>query len=80
MPVGWEIERTVSVAKRRKTIVDQLQAAVSKSGETHYRIAKRAGITPDMVDRFMDGRDIRISTAAKIAEALGLELRPKETK
>ena len=66
------------MAKRRKTIVDQLKNAIRQSGETHYRIAKRAGITTDMVDRFVGGRDIRISTAAKIAEALGVELRPKD--
>ena len=66
------------MAKRQKTIVDQLKDAIRKSDRTHYAIAKRAGITTDMVDRFMTGRDIRISTAAKIAKALGLELKPKE--
>ena len=54
------------MAKRRKTIVDQLKDAIRKSGKTHYRIAKDAGIGPGQIDRFVSGeRDIRISTAAK---------------
>jgi predicted transcriptional regulator len=56
-----------------------LKAAIRESGLTHYRIAKTAGIGPETIDRFMAGRDIRISTVDKIAEALGLELRPKDT-
>jgi DNA-binding phage protein len=59
---------------------DVLQDAIRNSGQTHYRIAKNAGVGPETIDRFMAGRDIRISTAAKIAEALGLELKPKENK
>jgi len=64
------------MAKRQRTIVDQLKDAVRNSGKTHYRIAKEAGITPEMIDRFMSGsRDLRLRTAAKIAQALGLELK-----
>ena len=37
------------------------------------------GIRPDMIDRFMTGERIfRLDSAGKVAEVLGLELRPKE--
>lgn len=65
-----------------KTISDQLRAAVEariKRGWTVYRVAKTAGITPAMLTRFLKGGlDLRLSTAAKLASALGLELRPKK--
>ena len=67
------------MARRQETIIDALRAAIRQSGQTHYRIAKNAGIGPEMIDRFMSSkRDIRLATAAKIAEALGLELTPKD--
>ena len=68
------------MAKRRKTIVDQLKDAIRKSGKTHYRIAKDAEIGAGQIDCFVNGTrpNIRLLTAAKIAEALNLELKPKE--
>ena len=58
-------------------IADVLKAAIKASKLTHYRVAKLAGTSPPVVDRFVSGeRDIRLATAAKIAAALGLELRP----
>lgn len=72
------------MAKRKKrqqkprTMADVLREACRESGLTHYRIGKDAGIGPEMVTRFIVGRDIRISTAGKIADVLGLELKPKQ--
>jgi hypothetical protein len=58
------------------TICDQLRQAIRNSGKTHYRIGKDAGVKPEMVARFVRGeRDVRAETFAKIAAALGLELR-----
>jgi len=59
----------------QSTIVDQLKSAIRDSGKTDYRIAKDAGIGPEQVGRFLAGSDIRISTAAKICAALGLQLK-----
>jgi DNA-binding phage protein len=65
-----------------KDISNQLRSAANahiKRGWTIYRIAKKAGITPAMLARFMNaGLDLRLNTAAKLAAALGLELRPKK--
>jgi DNA-binding phage protein len=61
--------------KSKGTISDQLKAAVKASGLTSYRVAKDAGITQIMLDRFMAGDgDLRLATAAKLCDALGLEL------
>jgi transcriptional regulator with XRE-family HTH domain len=62
--------------RKPKRIDETLKAAITKSGLTNYAIAKLAKVSPAQIDRFMAGeRDIRLSTAASIAEALGLELR-----
>jgi hypothetical protein len=55
-------------------IVDRLRTAIINDGRTHYAIAKDAGIEPDILDRFQTGRDIYLTTAAKIAIALGVDL------
>jgi hypothetical protein len=71
-----------AAAGRPPMIDDALKAAIKKSGRSHYAIGKAAGVAPSVIDRFMveagsgeRGGDLRISTAAKIAAALGLELR-----
>lgn len=59
----------------------QLKDVIRTCGKTHYRIAKDANISPDIVDRFMHGqRDLRLATAAKICAALNLELQPIDDK
>jgi len=64
------------MAKQPKPIDTTLRAAITKSGLTHYALAKAAGVTAGQLDRFMSGeRDLRLGTAAAIAAALGLELR-----
>jgi transcriptional regulator with XRE-family HTH domain len=53
-----------------------LRTAIVGSGLTAYAIAKRADTSPDVVSRFVTGeRDVRLGTAARIAAALGLELK-----
>ncbi len=53
-----------------------LRTAIIESGLTHYRIAKDAGISPDVVTRFVTGaRDVTLTSAAKVAHVLGLELK-----
>lgn len=60
---------------------DDLRRAIKASGLTHYRLAQMAGITPEVIDRFMSGeRDVRFETACKLATALELEFTPKRGK
>ena len=53
-----------------------LRTAIVGSGLTHYALAQRAGVAPEQIDRFISGeRDVRLGTAAKVAAALGMELK-----
>src|SRR5262249_28112463 len=52
-----------------------LREALRGSDKSIYQIAQQAGVSPIVVSRFLSGeRDIRMATADKLAEALGLTL------
>jgi len=58
-----------------KTMGERLQAAIESDGRTFYRLGKEAGVSPEVISRFVSGeRDIRLATASKLADVLGLEL------
>jgi hypothetical protein len=57
-------------------LAEQLRTAIAADGRTHYAIAKDAGVEPDLIYRFVDGKDLRFSSVAKIAAALDLQLAP----
>ncbi len=63
-------------AGRTGGLVDALKRAITKSGLTHYAIAKSAECYTSQIDRWMSGkrRDIGLETAGRIATALGLHL------
>jgi len=62
-------------------ISDALRRAIERSDLTCYAIAKQAGLRPEVVTRFAnEGRDIRLTTAAKLASVLGLQLNTKPTR
>lgn len=52
-----------------------LRDALRASDKSMYQIAQDAGVSQIVVSRFLSGqRDIRMATADKLAEALGLEI------
>ena len=54
---------------------ESLKEAIEQSDMTVYQICKRAGISQIMVSRFLSGeRDIRMTTADKLASVLGLKV------
>ena len=56
-------------------LVEQLRAAIRRSGESLNQLGQRAGIGRDRLSRFMRGeRDLTLEAAEKIANALGLYL------
>ena len=58
-------------------MTEQLRRAVADSVETRYRVAKDSGVDYSVLLRFMAReRGITLDTAAKLAQYLGLELRP----
>lgn len=62
-----------------ETLKSTIQTRID-DGLTVYRIAKDAGVDPGVVSRFLSSerQEIRSSTIDKLAESLGLELRPKK--
>jgi plasmid maintenance system antidote protein VapI len=70
------------MAKKPASIEAALRKAIKGSGLTHYAIGKAADVAPSVIDRFIlpaedpRHRGITLATAARIAAALGLELRP----
>lgn len=57
-------------------LTESLKSAIKNCGLSNYRIAKMTGIDANILGRFLKGqRGICLSTAAKIAEAIGVELR-----
>ena len=68
--------KSSKTTKKPQPIDDALRAAIRASRLTHYAVGKLASVSPTQIDRFMSGeRDLRLATAAALAEALGLELR-----
>jgi transcriptional regulator with XRE-family HTH domain len=48
---------------------------MKRSPKTSYQLAKEAGVSQIMVSRFLSGkRDIRLATADRLAQVLGLKL------
>jgi DNA-binding phage protein len=67
---------TTNVRRTLSGIQLQLYDAIEADGRSYYMIAKDAGLRPETLYRFRDGeRDLTLHTAARIAAALGLELR-----
>lgn len=63
------------------TIDKQLRDAMRHSGMSLYMLAKKSGVAWPVLGRFLSGeRGMMLSSAAKIAAALDLELRPKGRK
>lgn len=67
-----------SVRVGAQALSEALRKAIRESGKSVYQIAKEADVSPIVISRFLSGeRDIRLATADKMAEALGLALSTK---
>ena len=59
----------------------QLRDAILGSGMSRYEIARQAGVTNSQLSLFLSGqRSLTLTSAAKIAQVLRLELRPVRRK
>ena len=68
----WSILSNMS-----KDIQEQLREAIRKSELTCYRISQLAGVTESQLSYFINHqRSLTLDSAAKIADVLGLELKP----
>lgn len=60
---------------KARSIIEQLQHAIKRSGETQYAIAQSSGISQSVLNRFINGeRGISLDTAAKLCAYLDLDL------
>lgn len=60
------------------TIVIQLKKAILADGRSFYRLGKDANVTLQGLTRFVGGeRGLELATAARVCQALNLELKPK---
>ena len=60
-----------------KDIEKQLKQAIKRSKMSRYGIAKESGLTESQLSYFInDKRSLTLPAAAKLAKALGLELKP----
>ncbi len=58
-----------------RSLSASLKKAMKRSPKTSYQLAKEAGVSQIMVSRFLSGkRDIRLATADRLAQVLGLKL------
>jgi plasmid maintenance system antidote protein VapI len=63
------------MAKKTHNIEEQLRQAIADGGMSRYRLAQLTGVAEAVLSNFMNRkRSITLTTAAKLAEALGLEL------
>ncbi len=62
-------------SKTPHSLSEALKQAIRDSDKSEDEIAEQAGLSPIVVSRFLSGeRDIRMATADKLADALGLKL------
>jgi len=54
---------------------NRLRQAIRDSGKSANQIARETGISQPTITTFLNGRDLRMETADKLAAYFGLELR-----
>lgn len=58
------------------TVTEDLRNALERSGQTRYAVSKATGIPQSGLSRFASGYSLRGENIDKLAEHLGLELKP----
>ena len=59
-------------------ISEALREAIKHADCTRYRISQETGVDESVLSRFMSGGNLTLKNADKVAEFLGLELKPEE--
>ena len=67
------------MARRNRDIEEQLRKAILQSGMSRYRLGQLTGVDKAVLSNFVNRkRSVTLTTAGKLAKALGLELRATE--
>jgi plasmid maintenance system antidote protein VapI len=65
----------------QRDIAEQLRQAILRAGISRYALSKLSGVSQGVISRFVNrNRGLTMETGAKLAAALGLELRPVSRK
>lgn len=59
------------------TVSETLRKALERCGESRYAVSKATGIDESVLSRFHHGQPLRGENLDRLADYLGLELRPK---
>ena len=66
---------------KRESFDDRIRRAIRGTGKSLYRVAKDAAIDVAPLQRFMKGQQtVRLPTAQKLCEVVGLDLVPTKRK
>ena len=69
------------MAKEQRDIEALLRRAIESSDMTRYEISRKCGVSQTVLSFFVRGeRSMTLATAAKVAKALGLTLKPETKK
>lgn len=67
------------MARKKQTVSETLRAAVNSDDRSRYRLCQLAEIDQAAMSRFMNGlAGLKTDTVDRLAEVLGLELKPKQ--
>ncbi|MSR58433.1 MAG: helix-turn-helix domain-containing protein [Planctomycetaceae bacterium] len=68
--------KSIMAKRKPKSVgmVETLRNAIRESGVSANKLAEATGVPGPTITRFLNGADLRISRAAKLCVALGLEL------
>lgn len=65
--------------KQRKTISEMLRRAIRESGIPLKRIETETGVQRMSIDRFLNGKSLRLDKADILCEYFGIEISRKKT-
>ena len=69
------------MARKPPDIEEQLRQAILNSDMSCYRLSQLTGVSKGVLSYFVNGhRSLTLPTAAKLAKALGLNLKPEKQK
>jgi hypothetical protein len=67
----------MNVKAKGELLIDRLRQAISDCGMTKRELADATGVAHMVIVYLMIGRDIELKEASRIADYLGLDLRPR---
>ncbi len=58
----------------KKSLADTIRDALANCGKSRKEIAKATGVDEPQLSRFLNGCDLRLETATRLTDYLGLHL------